>query len=147
MKSALYFIYSAYLFRVAAAQCKQICPERLNWPGRLAGISPSFLSQKSQSQHSIFQPAHRISSIWCAQLQSLIYFHKKHCCIIFKTFFFLIFRPTDTVIEVQVITPLTQPRQELHLQLWQPTRGLHCIEIPTNPTFTSKNNYWCFFYM
>ena len=21
------------------AQCKQICPERLNWPGRLAGIS------------------------------------------------------------------------------------------------------------
>ena len=20
-------------------QCKQICPERLNWPGRLAGIS------------------------------------------------------------------------------------------------------------
>jgi hypothetical protein len=48
--------------RVAAAQCKDICPERLNWPGRLAGISertrgiskyffldhfsPSFLSQK-----------------------------------------------------------------------------------------------------
>ena len=26
-------------FRVAAAQCKNICPERLNWPGRLAGIS------------------------------------------------------------------------------------------------------------
>ena len=25
-------------FRVAAAaQCKNICPERLNWPGRLAG--------------------------------------------------------------------------------------------------------------
>jgi hypothetical protein len=23
--------------RVAAAQCKNICPERLNWPGRLAG--------------------------------------------------------------------------------------------------------------
>ena len=23
-------------FRVAAAQCKKICPERLNWPGRLA---------------------------------------------------------------------------------------------------------------
>ena len=49
-------------FRVAAAQCKKICPERLNWPGRLAGISeghrgiskyffldhfsPSFLCQK-----------------------------------------------------------------------------------------------------
>ena len=49
-------------FRVAAAQCKKICPERLNWPGRLASISeghrgiskyffldhfsPSFLSQK-----------------------------------------------------------------------------------------------------
>ena len=24
---------------VAAAQCKQICPEWLNWPGRLAGTS------------------------------------------------------------------------------------------------------------
>jgi len=26
-------------FRVAAAQCKKNGPERLNWPGRLAGIS------------------------------------------------------------------------------------------------------------
>ena len=26
-------------FRVAAAQCKRIGPERLNWPGRLAGIA------------------------------------------------------------------------------------------------------------
>jgi hypothetical protein len=26
-------------FRIAAAQCKKICPKRLNWPGRLAGIS------------------------------------------------------------------------------------------------------------
>ena len=26
-------------FRVAAAQCRKICPEVLNWPGRLAGIS------------------------------------------------------------------------------------------------------------
>ena len=26
-------------FRVAAAQCKKICPERLNWPGRLAGTN------------------------------------------------------------------------------------------------------------
>ena len=26
-------------FRVAAAQCKNICPEWLNWPGSLAGIS------------------------------------------------------------------------------------------------------------
>ena len=26
-------------FRVATAQCQKICPERLNWPGRLAGIS------------------------------------------------------------------------------------------------------------
>ena len=50
-------------FRFAAAQCKKISPERLNWPGRLAGISeghcgiskyffldhfsPSFLSQIS----------------------------------------------------------------------------------------------------
>ena len=25
--------------RVSAAQCKKICPERLNWPDRLAGIS------------------------------------------------------------------------------------------------------------
>jgi hypothetical protein len=26
-------------FRVAAAQCRKICPERLNWPGWLAGVS------------------------------------------------------------------------------------------------------------
>ena len=26
-------------FRVAAARCRKICPERLNWPGWLAGIS------------------------------------------------------------------------------------------------------------
>ena len=26
-------------FGVAAAQCKKICPERLNWPDRLAGNS------------------------------------------------------------------------------------------------------------
>jgi hypothetical protein len=26
-------------FIVDAAQCKTICPERLNWPSRLAGIS------------------------------------------------------------------------------------------------------------
>jgi hypothetical protein len=26
-------------FFIAAAQCKNIGPERLNWPGRLAGIS------------------------------------------------------------------------------------------------------------
>ena len=25
--------------RVAAAQCKRICPERLNRPGRIAGLS------------------------------------------------------------------------------------------------------------
>ena len=34
-------------FRVAAAQCKTIDPERLNWPGRLGGnFSLSLLSQK-----------------------------------------------------------------------------------------------------
>jgi hypothetical protein len=32
-----FFIWKS--FRVAAAQCRKICPERLNWPGRLAGIS------------------------------------------------------------------------------------------------------------
>jgi hypothetical protein len=26
-------------FRVAAAKCKKICPDKLNWPGRLAGNS------------------------------------------------------------------------------------------------------------
>ena len=26
-------------FAVAAVQCKKFCPEWLNWPGRLAGIS------------------------------------------------------------------------------------------------------------
>ena len=28
-----------FFIRIAAAKCKKICPERLNWPGRLAGIS------------------------------------------------------------------------------------------------------------
>ena len=37
-------------FRVAAAQCKKICPGRLSWPGRLAGISPLNLK--------IFFPSH-----------------------------------------------------------------------------------------
>ena len=32
---------STSFFRVAATKCKNICPERLNWPGRLAGISES----------------------------------------------------------------------------------------------------------
>ena len=27
---------STSLFRVAGAQCKKSCPERLNWPGMLA---------------------------------------------------------------------------------------------------------------
>ena len=30
--------WSFFAFRVAAAQCKKICPVGLNWPGRLAGI-------------------------------------------------------------------------------------------------------------
>jgi hypothetical protein len=29
---------SLSLFRVTAAQCTKICPERLNWPSRLANI-------------------------------------------------------------------------------------------------------------
>ena len=53
-----------------AAQCKNVCPERLNWPGWLAGISerargisknkfldhfsPSFLSQKCSFQELRF---------------------------------------------------------------------------------------------
>jgi hypothetical protein len=40
MKSGLeFFILKLYPFRVAAAHCKKYCPERLNWFGRLAGIS------------------------------------------------------------------------------------------------------------
>ena len=39
MKSGLEKINLKFAFRVAAAQCKKICPERLNWSGRLAGIS------------------------------------------------------------------------------------------------------------
>ena len=31
--------WSRIYFRVAAAQCKNICPEWPNWPGSLAGIS------------------------------------------------------------------------------------------------------------
>ena len=68
--------YSTSPFRVAAAQLKKICPERLNWPGRLAGISerahgiskyffldhfsPSFLSQKL-----LFQELSSSRSRWC----------------------------------------------------------------------------------
>ena len=37
-------------FRVAATQCKKICPEGLNWPGRLAGISEG---AKGHSGHSV----------------------------------------------------------------------------------------------
>jgi hypothetical protein len=38
VKSGLdFFILSP--FRAAAAQCKKICPERLNWPGRLAVVN------------------------------------------------------------------------------------------------------------
>ena len=41
VKSGLEKIFqnSTMAFRVAAAQCKKICPERLNWPDRLVGIS------------------------------------------------------------------------------------------------------------
>ena len=41
VKSGLEKIFqnSTMAFRVAAAQCKKICPERLNWPGRLVGNS------------------------------------------------------------------------------------------------------------
>ena len=40
VKSGLeFFVLKFTKPRVAAAQCKKICPERLNWPGRLAGIS------------------------------------------------------------------------------------------------------------
>jgi len=64
VKSGLEFFFLNYTcpFRVAAAQCRKICPERPNWPGWLAGVSegahgiskyffldhfsPSFLSQK-----------------------------------------------------------------------------------------------------
>ena len=35
--------------RVAAAQCKKICPERLNWPGRLAGISEGHCGLEHQN--------------------------------------------------------------------------------------------------
>ena len=40
-KWSIFFYFEIHRapFRVAAAQCKKICPERLNWPGRLAGIS------------------------------------------------------------------------------------------------------------
>ena len=34
-----FFLNSASPFRVAAAQCKNICPERLNWPSSLVSIS------------------------------------------------------------------------------------------------------------
>ena len=41
-------------FRVTTAQCKKICPERLNWPGRLAGISEGarWISKKNLDHFS-----------------------------------------------------------------------------------------------
>ena len=41
VKSGLDFLFGNSLspFRVAAAQCKNICTEWPNWPGSLAGIS------------------------------------------------------------------------------------------------------------
>ena len=47
-------------FRVAAAQCKKICPERLNWPGRLAGISEGHRGIFSRPFFTII-----LSQKWC----------------------------------------------------------------------------------
>ena len=70
VKSGLEFLFLNSLspFRVAADQCKKICPERLNWPGRylrrgsvnfkIKNSRPLFtiiLSKKCQFQDSRFQ--------------------------------------------------------------------------------------------
>ena len=39
-------------FSVAASQCKKICPEVLNWPGRLVGISEGAKQQNFKIKNS-----------------------------------------------------------------------------------------------
>jgi hypothetical protein len=51
-------------FRVAAAQCKKICPEWLNWPGRLAGISKGHRGISIQFFQDHFSPS-LSSQKWC----------------------------------------------------------------------------------
>ena len=47
------FCSSPRPFRVTAAQCTKICPEKLDWPGRLAGISEGdgWISKKKNLNH------------------------------------------------------------------------------------------------
>ena len=54
-----------YFEIVAATQCKKFCLERLNWPGRLAGISELVVQfeNKKKSRPSIFKPKMVISRV------------------------------------------------------------------------------------
>ena len=51
VKNGLDFLFrnSPSPFRVAAAQCKYICPEWLNWPGTLAGISEEIVKLRNDN--------------------------------------------------------------------------------------------------
>ena len=48
------FQNSTMAFRVAAIQCKKICPERLNWPGRLAVISKGLVEFQNKKIRPLF---------------------------------------------------------------------------------------------
>ena len=63
------FWNSASPVRVAAAQCKKICPERLNWPGRLAFNSEgaSRISKKKTLDH--FSPSFLTQKCWFQDLR------------------------------------------------------------------------------
>jgi hypothetical protein len=67
-------------FRVAAAQCKKICPERLNWPGRLAGVSEGHrgISKKKILDH--FSPSF-LSQKWCQISEEFFVY-----CLALKTY-------------------------------------------------------------
>jgi len=48
------FLNATMAFRVAAAQCKNICPKRLNWPSRLAVIPEGHRGISKQNIYTTF---------------------------------------------------------------------------------------------
>ena len=56
-------------FRAAPAQCRQICPERLNWPGGLAGISEGASRISKQKILDHFSPPLLAQKCWFQDLR------------------------------------------------------------------------------
>ena len=71
VKSGLEFILkSESPFRAAAAQSIKICPERLNWPGRLVGIS-EWAEIQNKNSRSLFTKIFK-SKILLPRLEILV---------------------------------------------------------------------------